>query len=194
MCRFRVLCPEAPRADTLFGKPIYPSYLSGLLPVIKYRLFPDFLSFSSPLKAPPFFGFLSFFFLSCHSTRHDALQNDYLLQGNETGISMYCSIFAFVISEVLGFIRKRSRGRILSAMVAFGTAAYLDTKGLAGRHLSTSLSRSPTLLLNPGSRTLNGECYTQIESMAAYPQQIVTTRLLYCLQDRIEQLSRMQRI
>jgi hypothetical protein len=43
-------------------------------------------------------------------------------------------------------------------------------------------------------RPVNGECYTQIESMAAYPQQIVTTRLLYCLQDRIEQLSRMQRI
>jgi hypothetical protein len=31
------------------------------------------------------------------------------------------------------------------------------------------------------------------ESMAAYPQLIVTTRLLYSLQDRIEQLSRMQR-
>ena len=30
--------------------------------------------------------------------------------------------------------------------------------------------------------------------MAAYPQLIVTTRLLYSLQDRIEQLSRMQRI
>jgi hypothetical protein len=28
----------------------------------------------------------------------------------------------------------------------------------------------------------------------AYPQQIVTTRLLYCLQDRFAQLSRMQRI
>jgi hypothetical protein len=41
---------------------------------------------------------------------------------------------------------------------------------------------------------VNGEFCKQIESMAAYPQQIVTTRLLYCLQDRIEQLSRMQRI
>ena len=28
----------------------------------------------------------------------------------------------------------------------------------------------------------------------AYPQQIVTTRLLYCLQDRFAQLSRLQRI
>lgn len=29
---------------------------------------------------------------------------------------------------------------------------------------------------------------------SAYPQQIVTTRLLYCLQDRFAQLSRLQRI
>jgi|HubBroStandDraft_1064217.scaffolds.fasta_scaffold473145_1 hypothetical protein len=52
------------------------------------------------------------------------------------------------------------------------------------------------LLLSPGEyQNSKWRVYKkQIESMAAYPQQIVTTRLLYCLQDRIEQLSRMQRI
>jgi hypothetical protein len=52
-----------------------------------------------------------------------------------------------------------------------------------------------TLLLHPIARAVRWRVFIkQIESMAAYPQQIVTTRLLYCLQDRIEQLSRMQRI
>lgn len=51
------------------------------------------------------------------------------------------------------------------------------------------------LLLRPARRGGRWRVFIkQIESMAAYPQQIVTTRLLYCLQDRIEQLSRMQRI
>ena len=46
------------------------------------------------------------------------------------------------------------------------------------------------LLTSPG----RAQDYEKSRHRTAYPQQIVTTRLLYCLQDRYAQLSRLQRI
>lgn len=60
-------------------------------------------------------------------------------------------------------------------------------------------SQSPSRFAFPSSplrRPSRGRSVTLGKSRrrTAYPQQIVTTRLLYCLQDRFAQLSRLQRI
>lgn len=54
---------------------------------------------------------------------------------------------------------------------------------------SLSHSREP-----PTHSRLAGPVLGKSRRRTAYPQQIVTTRLLYCLQDRFAQLSRLQRI
>jgi hypothetical protein len=66
------------------------------------------------------------------------------------------------------------------------------------RRLPRAHVHRPTL--HPRSLPLRGHRLRRRPAMGksrrstAYPQQIVTTRLLYCLQDRFAQLSRLQRI
>jgi hypothetical protein len=52
----------------------------------------------------------------------------------------------------------------------------------------------PPLLPLRGHRLRRRPAMGKSRRSTAYPQQIVTTRLLYCLQDRFAQLSRLQRI
>jgi hypothetical protein len=60
------------------------------------------------------------------------------------------------------------------------------------RDPSLSQIHSPTPPTRP--RQTQGPASGKSRRRTAYPQQIVTTRLLYCLQDRFAQLSRLQRI
>lgn len=72
------------------------------------------------------------------------------------------------------------------------TLNTLDLDASAGRSLlnpSFQKVRTPTTPSHCESLSLG-----KSRRRTAYPQQIVTTRLLYCLQDRFAQLSRLQRI
>ena len=57
------------------------------------------------------------------------------------------------------------------------------------RHIKNPKAHNPYNSLNCSEKSLG-----KSRRRTAYPQQIVTTRLLYCLQDRFAQLSRLQRI
>ena len=56
--------------------------------------------------------------------------------------------------------------------------------------MKNKIVKAKSLLLAPLIRAK----YEKSRRRRAYPQQIVTTRLLYCLQDPFAQLSRLQRI
>ena len=66
--------------------------------------------------------------------------------------------------------------------------------------VDASAGRKPAQPVFPKVRTPTTPSHCESLSLGksrrrtAYPQQIVTTRLLYCLQDRFAQLSRLQRI
>ena len=68
--------------------------------------------------------------------------------------------------------------------------------GPEGPPSSTPKKAPGTLEKTPTRLPLWAGCFALGKSRrrTAYPQQIVTTRLLYCLQDRFAQLSRLQRI
>ena len=72
-----------------------------------------------------------------------------------------------------------------------------DSHPEGDRHPHTAKSRRATLhpsATPPTRPRLAGHTLGKSRRRTAYPQQIVTTRLLYCLQDRFAQLSRLQRI
>jgi hypothetical protein len=66
----------------------------------------------------------------------------------------------------------------------------------AGRHFYSTASAGPAARCLPPTQPAPRRAVASEKSRRrrAYPQQIVTTRLLYCLQDPFAQLSRLQRI
>ena len=74
------------------------------------------------------------------------------------------------------------------------TLHLLPRGDITGRHLASASQKNITQPPTPPRLAEQPDIGGNRGESTAYPQQIVTTRLLYCLQDRFAQLSRLQRI
>jgi hypothetical protein len=92
----------------------------------------------------------------------------------------------------------QSNGRVLRASLPYThpVAGRFPPRGGRPPARTTKSSRATLhpLPTPPTRPRLAGRTLGKSRRRTAYPQQIVTTRLLYCLQDRFAQLSRLQRI
>lgn len=96
--------------------------------------------------------------------------------------TLYCSCYSHITAQ-LGLIRSTKTER---------TYPVLDIAKKINLYRNTSVKTFQKT--HNSSYYAFRRYYEKSRQSRAYPQQIVTTRLLYCLQDPFAQLSRLQRI